>query len=428
MTKHLSPENVQAADAYLQAIFITALDAIITIDERGRVESLNPAAEKLFGYESEEVIGNNVNMLMPSPYHREHDGYLRNYLETGKARIIGIGREVEGLTKNGVKFPLRLAVSEAWLEGKRIFIGTLHDMSDVKAAEAKIKKFNEELEQKVVLRTEELGEAINRLLETNQRLQSEIEERQAVEEALRQREVELKEAFESEKKANELKSRFVSLASHEFRTPLAAILSSADLLEAYATTEQQDRRLRHLHRIKTAVSGLTSILNDFLSLSKLEENKVQAHPVLFYLKAFCEEVTDEIKGLLKPGQTIRQDHRLNEGEEIFLDKKILKNILHNLLSNAIKYSEPGKPIDCRIELTASRLTLEIADQGIGIPEEEQEFLFTRFFRAHNVENIQGTGLGLHIVQRYLDLLGGEIQCQSKQGKGTVFTVTIPLNG
>ncbi len=421
--------------AYLKAIFNTAIDAIFTINERGVVESMNPAAEKLFGYEASEVLGNNISMLMPSPYKENHDGYINRYVETKQPRIIGIGREVIGRRKDGIEIPIRLAVSETSVDGRRVFMGIIQDLTAVKLAQEEIRKLNEDLErqndrleQKVIKRTEELTEAVNRLLSLNQELQQEAEERRAAEEALRKKEVELIKALEKEKHLNELKSRFVSMASHEFRTPLSTVLSSADLAESYTGGEEhQEKRAKHLNRIKNAVTTLTAILNDFLSLSKLEEDKVQTQAVHFRLTEFCAEAVDEVQGLLKPGQHIVQTHEHCD-EDVFLDKKILKNVIYNLVSNASKYSDAGKPIHCRLSVQDKLLHLEVEDQGIGIPEEDQPHLFERFFRAHNVENIQGTGLGLNIVKRYLNLLNGDISFESKPGKGTVFRISIPLTG
>ena len=418
---------------YLEAIFNTAIDAIFTITEHGIVESMNPAAEKLFGYNASEVLGNNISMLMSTPDRQNHNAYLHRYLETREPRIIGIGREVIGCRKDGTKMPLRLAVSETILEGRRIFTGILHDLTAMKQAEEEIRKLNDDLERqnerlehKVTQRTEELSEAVNRLLSVNQQLEREAEERKAAEAALRKTEEHLLKALAKEKQLNELKSRFVSMASHEFRTPLSTVLSSADLAEAYTGgAEHQEKRSKHLQRIKTAVGTLTGILNDFLSLSKLEENKVQAQAIYFSLKTFCNEVVDEMQGLLKPGQEIRQAHENCDGE-VFLDKKILKNVIYNLVSNASKYAGADQPIFWRMRLTDQVLHLEVEDQGIGIPEEDQPHLFERFFRAHNVETIQGTGLGLNIVRRYLSLLGGDISFKSKLGQGTVFMINIPL--
>lgn len=422
MNSHNS-NNTDQAKARLEAVIRTATDGIILINQQGIMELVNDAAAQLFGYAQSEMSGQNVSLLMPEPRKSEHNAYIHNYVRTRDAKIIGIGREVTGQRKDGTLFPLRLSISEFDYDGQKAFTGILHDLTKEKAFEAEIKKLNSELEQRVADRTEELALAINKLLKTNKQLQYEVEERVLAEEAIREKERQLRKAYEKERELNRLKTRFVSMASHEFRTPLSTILSSADLIEAYTEEEQQNKRERHTNRIKSAVSNLTGILNDFLSLSKLEEGKVQPKPVTFDLGEFCQEIVEDLHGMKKEGQTIRLTPNLN-GQEITLDKKMLKNILYNLLSNAIKYSE--KPIDFEVEQAEDTLKLTIRDYGIGIPSEEQQHLFTRFFRAHNVENIQGTGLGLNIVKRYLDLLNGSIAFESKEGQGSTFYISIPL--
>ena len=409
----------------LEAIINTATDGIITIDERGIIETINPAAALLFAYEPKQVIGKKINVLMPAPYRGEHDQYMHNYHRTGKARIIGIGREVEGLRSDGTVFPFRLAVSQMNIDGERMYTGIVHDLSDIKIAEQRILELNRALEEKVVQRTEDLANAVDQLLGTNQLLKQEIEERQAVENQLREQEQELQLALTKEKELNALKSRFVSMASHEFRTPLSTILSSAELVEMYQSTEQHPKRLRHIDRIKAAVGNLNDVLNDFLSLSRLDEGKLDAQVEALGLAAFLREMEDEVNLLLKKGQRL-DFPSLNEEWTINTDPKLLRNILLNLLSNASKYSSEEQTIYLQMEKTASAIVFAIKDEGMGIPIEDQKHLFTRFFRAHNVENIKGTGLGLHIVERYLDLLGGEIEYTSELGQGSVFRISLPL--
>ncbi|MFQ5447514.1 MAG: ATP-binding protein [Saprospiraceae bacterium] len=411
----------------MEAIINTAIDAIITIDEKGIMEMVNPAAYKLFGYRPGELLGKNVSVLMPDDVRAKHDDYINEYLHTGHAKIIGIGREVQGITKDGELIPLRLAVNETIIHDKRIFVGTLHDLREMKKAEQQILQLNEELENKVKMRTEELADVVNKLLDANQKMLHEIEERTVIEKALRKSEKELKSLLDKEKELSQMKSRFVSMASHEFRTPLSTILSSADLIEAYTTKDSpNDKRLKHVARIRSSVQNLTSILNDFLSLSKLEEDKLQLKLSEFYLETFCQEIIEEIKYLLKSGQKIRHTVSNSDNPHLYLDKSMLKNIMYNLLSNAIKYSGPGKPITCEAKVENNHLLITVADEGIGIPESDQPLMFTRFHRAQNAENIQGTGLGLNIVKRYLDIMDGEIRFESELGKGTTFYVTLPL--
>jgi len=406
----------------LQAIIDTAIDGIITINKKGVVESLNPAAAKLFGYSPEEVIGNNVKMLMPEPYHGEHDGYLHRYQKTKVPHIIGIGREVFGLRKDESVFPFRLAVSEVILNDRIIYTGIIHDLTEVKSAEMEIKALNKELEQKVTIRTLELEKTVNKLLSTNTALQKVIKDRKTAEEKLQISQTELKQALIKEKELSELKSRFVSMASHEFRTPLTSILSSAALISRYEKTEQQPNREKHINRIKSSVSNLTGILNDFLSLSKLEEGRVEVHLSELNLNLLCQEVIDDTKSMLKSNQTI---HHTIAGENpvVIVDERILRNILFNLVSNAIKYSEDD--IYCKISFEKEYIQFDIKDTGMGIPLDDQKYLFSRFFRAGNVTNIQGTGLGLNIVKRYVEILGGEISFVSEHEVGTTFTVKIP---
>ncbi|MCB9049110.1 MAG: PAS domain S-box protein [Lewinellaceae bacterium] len=415
--------ELEQSQKTLEAVINTAVDGIIIIDERGIIQMANQAASGLFGYEKEEMQGQNVSILMPAPHQKQHDGYLSNYLHTGMGKIIGVGREVEGLRKDGGRFPFKLGVSRVELEGKILFAGVIHDLTEQKRAEARILHLNKELEQKVEERTEKLTEVVNKLLQSNIKLEREIKERKAAEAALRQNQEELRRSLEKEKELSELKSRFVSMASHEFRTPLTTIASSAELLGLYTQSEQQEKRDKHLRRIQSAVTNLTGILGDFLSLSKLEEGKIQVNPVRFTLSGLVEEVVEEMHSLLKPGQKILTDCASGQAE-VVLDKKILKNIFINLLSNAIKYSAENSTVYFQLAQDGRRIDAVIRDEGIGIPREDQKHLFTRFFRAANSVNIQGTGLGLNIVKRYTDLLGGTIRFESEEGKGTTFFVEL----
>jgi two-component system, LuxR family, sensor kinase FixL len=409
----------------LNAIFENAIDGIITIDRQGIVYTINPAAAILFGYMPVEVIGQNIKMLMPEPFRSEHDNYMHRYHNTGEKRIIGIGRAVQGRKKDGTCFPLHLGVSEVVTETAIFYTGFIHDLTEQTNKENEIRELNLSLERKVTDRTEELSDTVNKLLSLNKKLEFEVLEREKIEATLRQTELEIMEALKAEKEHNELKSRFVSMASHEFRTPLSTILSSVALIARYTQTEQQEHRNKHVERIKSAVSNLTAILNDFLSLSKLEEGKMDAKPTEFYIEDLCKEVIEDMRGLLKPGQQFIHNST-NTDQPVFLDVQLLKNVLFNLLSNAIKYSDENKNIYCNVAIENKQLVISIKDEGIGIPEKDQEHLFTRFFRATNVTNIQGTGLGLNIVVKYLELLNGKIDFRSEEGKGSTFWVKFDL--
>ncbi|MBX2872510.1 MAG: PAS domain S-box protein [Saprospiraceae bacterium] len=407
-----------------KAIFESAVDAIIIINQRGIVQIANPATAKLFGYPIEELEGHNINKLMDSPDRAKHDNYIKRYLDTKEAHIVGKGREVLARHKNGHNFPIMLAVSEIQLEQEIFFVGLIHDLSQQKEIEEAIRTMNEELEDQVSKRTEELSKVVNKLLSTNKQLKIEIAERKKVEEALIGSQKELRSSLEKEKELSELKSRFVSMASHEFRTPLSTILSSASLIGKYTEGVQQERRQKHIDRIKSMVNTLTGVLNDFLSLSKLEEGRIQVIPEQFQFNAFCKAVFEQVWPLLKQEQQLKHEALPTE-VEVFHDKQLIRNILFNLISNAIKYSPDGSIIHCRTRMDKDKIHIEIQDQGMGIPEADQKHLFTRFFRASNAINIQGTGLGLNIVRSYVDLLKGEISFNSVEGEGTTFYVQIP---
>ena len=239
---------------------------------------------------------------------------------------------------------------------------------------------------------------------------------------VRDRTLELTQLLDREKKLNESKSRFVSYASHEFRTPLSTVLSSISLIDLHARGEIGDKIGKHIERVKSSVNNMIGILNDFLSLDKLEQGKTMVHLQSFDLIAFARQVSEEVVGLLKPGQHI--NFLGPDAQIIHTDKSILRNILLNLLSNAIKYSPAGKPIGFSIE-EGEGLTIRVRDEGIGIPVDEQSNLFEKYFRAGNATNVPGTGLGLNIVKRYVELLHGEIGFTSFPNSGTEFTLHLP---
>ena len=242
-------------------------------------------------------------------------------------------------------------------------------------------------------------------------------------EKLEQSQTELHEALDKEKQQNEIKSRFVSMASHEFRTPLSAVLSSASLISRYTKEEEHEKRDKHITRIKDSVKHLNDILEDFLSLGKLDEGRISADPGEFNLKEMINETMADVKVVLKPGQKF--DFKYEGDEKINADKKLLRNILINLVSNGAKFSEEDSPITISAKSDKQKNSINVSDKGIGISKKDQEHLFTMFYRASNVTNIQGTGLGLHIVKRYLDLMNGTVDLQSTLGKGTSMTITFP---
>ncbi|MFT4668375.1 MAG: PAS domain S-box-containing protein [Paraglaciecola sp.] len=235
-------------------------------------------------------------------------------------------------------------------------------------------------------------------------------------------EILLQKSLNKEIELGELKSRFVSMASHEFRTPLSSILSSAELIQMYVEANKLEKIAKNSNRIKSSVRNLIGILNDFLSLEKLEAGKVEVLTEEVHSSDFIEELEEEVNPILQVGQQLicQIDEQIMQ-----TDPYLLKNILLNLLSNAIKYSPNGEDVTLTFKQENNALIIRVIDEGIGIPEADHQYMFTRFFRASNVEIIKGTGLGLTIVNRYLTLLGGSISFESTLGKGSTFILRLP---
>lgn len=370
---------------FLNNIWDHAEAIIYVTDKDGIIRMFNPAAERQLGYSAAEVIGISDPLL----FHNEQEIRTTSAgetsdpsTETAQGFALFTNRTDQGLPneleviysrKNGHTFPVSLTLTamrnpSGTIEG---YLGIAMDISERRKAET-----------------------------------------------------DLRLALEKEKELSELKSRFVSMASHEFRTPLSTVLSSAYLISKYTEKEEHPKREKHVQRIVSSVNMLTDILNDFLSVGKIEEGKIQVRYTHFDIEQHIQHIIQELSGLFKPGQTITYTH---EGETaVTLDPGLLKHIVMNLLSNAIKFSPEDAVIRIGSTKSGSSLVLSITDQGLGISEEDQQHLFERFFRGANVTNIQGTGLGLHIVSKYSELMQGTITCDSALGSGTTFTITFQL--
>lgn len=396
--------------AICEAIFNYSVEAIVIVNKQGEVIHANPTACSLFGYSIGELVGNNVSVLIPQQYRNVHDKHVKGYQKDPHARSMADGGSLFGLKKDGSEFPINASLSPAKVDDTEVTVALIIDITEQKESKDKLKTLNAELEQKVEERTRELATLVNRLENANTNL--------------REAQKEIEQALVKEKQLNELKSRFVSMASHEFRTPLSTILSSTSILEKYGNNPELDeKRDKHYNRIKSNVRALTNILNDFLSLDKLQEGGTECQYIEFDLQELVQNMLDEQEEQKKSGQTLIYEHT---GEtKVVSDSNIIKNCLNNLLSNAIKYSSDKKSVYLTTNVSSSTISLIVRDEGIGIPEEEQEHMFERFFRAKNVTNIQGTGLGLTIVKRYVELLNGTIDFTSAYMKGTTFTIKIP---
>jgi PAS domain S-box-containing protein len=402
---------------HLASLFENATEGIILTNGVGNIVLVNPAAERMFGFGANELINQPIEVLIPESVRPHHHNLREGFYEKPSNRVMGQGRDLYGKRKDGADIPVEVRLSFYKKEEELYVIAFIVDITQRKRIEQDIQDQQKELEKMA-----------NDMRKMNMQLETKVEERTLIlKEALKKLEEsqkDLSEALDKEKQLSEIKSRFVSMASHEFRTPLSTVLSSAALLSKYTTTEDQDKRNRHVEKIKNSVKHLNDILEDFLSLGKLDEGKVFTHLHEFNIEELINDTVEEMKGLLKKDQEIIYEH--SGIKQIHSDKNLLKNIVINLAANAIKFSDEGKPIHIKTRADHERLETFIVDKGIGISPEDQEHLFSSFYRGKNALNIQGTGLGLHIVKRYLELLDGEIAIQSKIGKGTTFCVTIPL--
>ena len=369
----------------LSKLFESSGEGIMLFNTQGEIVLLNPRAREMFGYDEQELLGQTVEKLVPNEVKKIHVSHRKDYAKNPEPRRMGIGRDLEGLRKDGSTFPLEISLSYIQDEKQKMMVAFITDISVRKENEKKLeeqrKKLEEyttQLEKKVKARTSELEHL-------NLGLQSQIQERKIAEEALKKSLSDLKKAeqeilqsLEKEKELNELKSRFVSMASHEFRTPLTTVLSSANLITKYSEGDQQEARLKHVERIKKSVQNLTLILNDFLSIERLESGLQHIEKEEVVLSVIIEEVIEEMTPTLKTGQTIAFDP---EAHAIVTDPHIVKNILINLVSNASKYSAESDLIRIVEEATDTEVVLRVVDQGIGIPEKEQKNLFQRFFQS-----------------------------------------------
>jgi PAS domain S-box-containing protein len=392
VTKRYETEKaLKESEERLRTLINTAVDGIITIDHGAAIQSFNPSAERLFGYKAEEIVGKNVKILIPEPYRRHHDSYIKNYLETGEAKVIGIGREVVGRRKDGRTLPLYLSVSEMVVKGQRVFTGFLRDISELKVAEEALKKAKEEAEA-----------------------------------------------------ANLAKSDFLASMSHEIRTPMNAIIGMAELLwETLETDEQRE----YVQIFRKAGENLLDIINDILDLSKVEAGKIELDHVEFELSDVLDR-TCKILGIRAHEKGIALSCRImpDVPNALIGDPVRLRQILINLIGNSIKFThhgqvqvEVGNADDTSEDMVTgeekrlrkggnARLLFSIKDTGIGIPKNKITHIFDRFTQADSstTREYGGTGLGLPISKRLAELMGGRLWVESEEESGSTFYFTATL--
>jgi PAS domain S-box-containing protein len=360
---------LQESEARMRAVFETAVDAIITIDEQGRMERMNPAAERLFGYSEAEAVGRNVSMLMPEPHRSAHDGYLAHYLLTGEQRVIGKGREVSGRRKDGSVFPMDLAVAEMRLGTRRMFTGIVRDITERKRAE-----------------------------EHNRALLQEL------------------------RSANEELSNFAYVVSHDLKAPLRGIGSLADWLASDYADKFTDEGKEHMRLLIQRVHRMGGLIDGILQYSRVGRIREAVHPVA--LDQLLPSVID--LQAAPPHIAITIDTPL---PVVVAEPTRIEQVFHNLISNAIKYMD--KPhgdihIGCIDDGTAWRFY--VSDNGPGIEARHFERIFQLFQTLASRDRIESTGVGLSLVKKIVELYQGKVWLESTPGQGTCFWFTLPKAG
>ncbi len=363
---------------HLDAVVTGVLDAIVSIDASGVIQTANPATEAMFGYAASDMIGENVRMLMPEPYRGEHDGYLAHFAETGEARIIGIGREVEGVRKDRTRFPLHLGVSEIWLDDEPHFVGVLRDISEAKEAERALRVSKEAAED-----------------------------------------------------ANRAKSQFLANMSHERRTPLNAIIGYSEMVEEDLGALGQEALADDVRQVHESGRHLLRLIEDVLDISKIEAGGFDMRPEEFDLAMTLAEITDTMRPLVaKNSNTLELDVPDTLGS-MHADLTKFRQILDNLLSNACKFTREGTII-LAVQRTSSDgepwVRIDVRDTGIGMTDSALERVWDAFAQADGgtTREYGGTGLGLTITRRFCEMMGGRIDASSEPGTGTTFTVALPV--
>ena len=415
------PRDGRIISSQFEALFEYATIGILLTNRRGEIVNFNSLAEKQFGYYRDELIGKPVEELLPDEIRNRHVALKSNFLEDPGNRPMGANRDLFAKRKDGTIFPVEVSLSHFTLEGETYIIAFIIDITvrkrneeaihgqqkELERVSRQIRKLNAELEQKVEDRTKMLRETLSELERSGE---------------------ELSRLLQKEKELSDMKSKFVTMASHEFRTPLSTILSSASLIRKYDAPEDAEKRDKHLNRIRNSVENMRDILEDFLSLGKMEEGLIHLHPEVLTAPELEEEIqriANEMQALTRRGEKIRYKNTVDRS--VSIDLKMLRHVLTNLVSNAIKFSLDGQLVEVVSSIEDGKLRLTVTDHGIGISREDQQHLFERFFRGENAANIQGTGLGLYIISRYMELAKGSIHLISELGKGTTFTLFLPLD-
>jgi PAS domain S-box-containing protein len=388
--------RVQAkAERRFRELLEAAPDAILEIDGDGRIVLLNEVAEKMFGYSRAELLGQRVEILIPSDLRGRHEGHRSAYAAHPTTRPMGSGLDLHAQRKDGVRFPVEISLSPVKSEEGFRVSAIIRDVSERKQTEQKIKALHDTFTQE--------------LSATNQQLE------------LRNREVE---------RANRLKSEFLASMSHELRTPLHTIIGFSELLNEELKGPLNDAQKRFISHIHQDSLHLLELINEILDLSKIEAGRLELRPETFEMAAAIDETLSSIRALAAP-KSITIERRAASGISLHADRVRFKEILYNLLSNAVKFTPDGGRvwIEATIEV-GSIVTLSVVDTGVGIAAEEHESVFDKFYQVGPTTKgvREGTGLGLAITRRLVEQHGGRLWVESELGKGSRFTFALPLRG
>jgi PAS domain S-box-containing protein len=412
--KHQIEQQLREREQWLAMTLKSIGDAVITTDAQGLVTFMNPVAEALTRWNSEEVLGNDLCCVFHAINERTRE-VIENPVKLVLKEGVTVGLENHTLliTKDGNEIPIDDSAAPIKNDAGNILGAVLvfHDVTQQQELKALLEKTNEELEDRV-------AESIAQLRETNEQLRQEIARRQRLENDLRL-------ALETERELNELKSRIIATVSHEYRTPLTTILSSADLLEHYELRLTPEKKQKHFQRIQSSVKYLTQLVEDMIMVNQAETGHLEFSPTLLNVEQIARARVNECQmNPANPHPILFECH--GSCTNVFLDEKLVQLILSNLLSNAIKFSPDQSPIRLELSCEPSQVVFRLSDQGIGILPTEKPWVFNPFFRGSNIGVTPGVGLGLVIVKECVDLQGGEILVESEVGQGTTFTVTLPI--
>ena len=402
---------------FYSAFFNSLEEGICIVDNQGTILANNSALEEIFGFRKDGLILQNFDILFPGKSKATNKEQLYNYFISPSANSSGERFVFKRMTKNGKLNDYEIRLNRFAYQGITYAKVSLTDISIRKHEESKIREQNYQLQLEVKRHTAELREKVYQLKKANKKLNEEIKKKVSAE----NRAV---KAFHKELELNHLQTKFLSMVSHEFKTPLSGMLTSITLIDKY-TAEQDNPNIRnHIHTIKNLIFQLNAVLNDFLNLEKSESKNVQYELSSFYIGELLDQVIQNTDTILKPGQHFTIE-KPETDIKVFQDQSVINIILRNIIYNAIKYSHENKGIKVRIKLNKD-VFISVQDKGIGIPDSDQPHIFNRFFRAKNALHFQGTGIGLNIAKHHIEMLGGRIGFKSKENKGTTFILKLPI--